>query len=329
MTASGSRRSTLDALLRAAAEAHPDAAMSPERLRFAELDALANHHASRWREALAPLGAGAALVIAPTAQSFAAIVGALRAGLALSLAPPETEARDLDAAIVAANASILAGPAQFAGISILDLMCEVAADQERIVLVGSHGGKTSGVLALDGARESVAIYSTRSAFASIRFVPDEDAFAGFGEDELVDAAASIARLAGIAPGDAILTTLSCASAAGLAAGPLAALDAGARLVFHAPFDARGFLAALEAAAPAHLVIPEALAPALLAAGALTKGRISSLILSCAEGSAEPAFAGASGGPPAVFVSAPAWGGVRVEAAPALGGAKDVEGGRAA
>ena len=329
MTAQSDRRATFDALLRAAAEAHPDATMSPERLRFDALDALADHHAARWREALAPLGAGAALVVAPNAQSFAAIVGALRAGLALSLAPPEIEARDLDAAIVATNASILAGPADFAGISILELMCEVAADQERIVLAGSHGGGMSGVLTLDGARESVEAYLARSAFASIRFVPDEYALAGFGEDELVDAAASIAGLAGVAPGEAILTTLSCASAAGLAAGPLAALAAGARLVFHAPFDARGFLAALEAVAPAHLVIPGALAPALRAAGALAKGRISSLILSCADASTAPAFGAAAGGPPTVFVSAPAWGGLLVEAATAQGGAKSGEGGRAA
>jgi len=329
MTAPDNRRATLGALLRAAADAHADATMSPERLSFAALDALADHDAARWREALAPLGAGAALVVAPTAQSFAAIVGALRAGLALSLAPPEIEARDLDSAIVAANASILAGPAEFAGISVLDLMCEVAADQERIALVGSHGGKISGVLALDAARESVEAYPARSAFAPIRFVPDEDAFAGFGEDELVDAAASISGLAGIAPGDAILTTLSCASAAGLVAGPLAALAAGARLVFHAPFDSRGFLAEVEAASPVHLVIPEALAPALQVAGALSKERFSSLILSWAGGSPAPVFAGASDGLPTVFVSAPAWGSVRIEAVTADGGAAGGEGGRAA
>ncbi len=329
MTPADSRRAPLDARLRAAAEAHPDATMSPERLRFAELDALADHYAARWREALPPVGTSAALVVAPTAQSFAAIVGALRAGLALSLAPPEIEARDLDAAIVAANASILAGPAAFAGISVLDLLCEVAADQERIALVGSHGGRMSGALALDGARESVEAYPARSAFAAIRFVADEDHFAGFGENELVDAAASIARLAGIAPGDAILTTISCASAAGLAAGPLAALAAGARLVFHAPFDSRGFLAEVEAACPVHLVIPEALAPALEVAGALSKGRFSSLILSCAGGPPAPVFAAASDGLPTVFVSAPAWGSVRIEVVTADGGAAGGEGGRAA
>ncbi len=328
----GRSNATIDALLRIAARAHPEVEMSPERTRLNDLDALADHYAARWRETEARFGASAVLVAAPTAQSFAAMVGALRAGLALSLAPPEIADGELDAAIVAANALALAGPAHYAGIPVGELLCRVAADQELISLVATHGGKMSGVLELDGARESETVYQARSAFAQIRiFRGGESLFARFDEHELIDAAGAIASRARIGAGETILTTLSCASAAGLAAGPLAALVGGARLMFHAPFDARGFLAAVEEAAPVHLVIPEALASTLHAAGALSEAQIASLILSGGGASTAAAFADTLGGAPVLNVHAPFWGGVKVEAttAAAPAGALDGKGGRAA
>ncbi len=306
---------TIDVLLREAARVQPGGAMSPERLSFMQLDALADHHAARWREAMARLGDAAVLIAAPTAQSFASLVGALRAGLVVSLAPPEIDARELDSAVAAAEASILAGPTQFAGIPIGDVMCSVAVDQERIALVASHGGRMSGVLALDGVRESETIFESRSALAQIRVIePRGSPFARFDEGELIDAAGAIVSHARIARGDAILSTLSCASAAGLAAGPLAALVAGARLTFHAPFDARAFLAAVEGAEPVHLVVPEMLTPMLETAGLISDGRIASLILSCAGDSPGPTLRNASSGPPEVYVSSGSWGGLRVESA---------------
>jgi hypothetical protein len=309
---------TFDALLREAAKTYPRAILSPERMSFSGLDSLADHYTARWREALTRIGDATVLVAAPTAQSFAALVAALRAGLALSLAPPEIRARELDAAIVAADATLLAGPVRFAGFPIGDLMSRVALDQERVSLVAIHGGGLPGVLALDEPRENYSTYAPRSAGAQIRLAPTRGGpSARFDEGELIGAAGTIVRAARIAPGDAILTTLSCASAAGLVAGPLAALVAGARLNFHAPFDTRAFLAALDAAAPVHLVVPEAVAPSLEAAGLLNHGRIASLILSCASDPEAPAFDEALGDAPVLYVSAGPWGGVRVETAPQM------------
>jgi hypothetical protein len=307
---------TFDVLLREAARMHPYTSMSPERLSFARLDTLADHYAARWREALARLGDGAVLIAVPTAQSFAAIVGSLRAGLALSLAPPEIEAPGLDAAIVAANACILAGPVRYAGMSIGDLICRVAVDQESVSLVATHGAKMSGVLSLDGERERDTAFESRRVLAQIRIVQsDQGPVARFDESELIDAAGAIVLHAGIARGDSIVSTLSCASAAGLATGPLAALVAGARLTFHAPFDARVFLAMLEAAAPVHLVVPDTLARMLQAGGVLDTGLISSLILSCADETPAPTFTGALDNRPVLHVSMGAWGGLQVETSP--------------
>lgn len=195
-------------------------------------------------------------------------------------------------------------------------------------MVALHGGSLPGVLALDEPRENYSIYESRSAGARLRLAPTRGGPAAhFGEGELIDAAEAIARAARIAPGDAVLTTLSCASAAGLAAGPLAAMIAGARLNFLAPFDTRAFLAALDAAAPVHLVVPEAVAPALESAGLLNHGRIASLILSCASEPEAPAFEEALGDAPVLYVSAGPWGGVRVEVAPQTGAPEDDNGER--
>jgi len=304
---------TFEALLREAAKDHPFATLSPERTTFAGLDALADHYAARWREALTRVGDAVVLVTAPTAQSVAALVGALRAGLALSIAPSEIRARELDAAIVAADATLLAGPLRFAGLRIGDVLSRVALDEERVSLVAIHGGGLPGVLALDDPRENYSAYEPLSAGAQIRLAPMRSGpSARFDEGELIGAAETIVREARIGPGDTILTTLSCASAAGLAAGPLAALISGARLVFHAPFDARSFQAALDAAAPVHLVAPEAVAAAFEEAGFLDHGRLASLILSCPSEPEAPPVEGALGDAPVLYVSAGPWGGVRVE-----------------
>ncbi len=307
---------TFEGLLREAASLHPFSTLSPERTTFAGLDSLADHYAARWREALTRIGDAAVIVTAPRAQSFAVIVGALRAGLVLSLAPSEIRARELHAAIVASDATLLAGPLRFAGLPIGDIMSRVALDDERVSLVATHGGGIPGVLALDDPRENYSIYEPRSAGAPIRLAPMRGGpSARFDEAELITAAETIVRTARIQPGDRVLTTLSCASAAGLAAGPLAALISGARLVFHAPFDTRSFQTALDAAAPVHLVAPDAVAPAFDAAGLLNHGRIASLVLSCASEPEAPRIDGALGDAPVVYVSAGPWGGVRVESAP--------------
>jgi hypothetical protein len=306
---------TFEALLRVAAQTHPFATLSPERASVAGINSLADHYAARWREALVRAGDSVVLVAAPTAQSFAALVGALRAGLALSLAPSEIRARELDAAIVAADATLLAGPYSFAGLPIGDSLSRVALDEERVALVATHGGVLDGVLGLDGPRENYSAYEPRSGGAPIRLASLRGGpSARFEEAELIAAAEAIVQAARIEPCDTILTTLSCASAAGLAAGPLAALISGARLVFHAPFDARAFQAALDAAAPVHLVAPEAVAPALDAAGLLNHGRIASLTLSCAGEPEGPPLGESLGDAPIVYVSAGPWGGVRVEVA---------------
>jgi acyl-CoA synthetase (AMP-forming)/AMP-acid ligase II len=306
---------TFERLLRQAARSFPKVEMEPEPTKFELLDALSDHDAARWREAEAPYGGRVALIAVPTARSFAAIVGALRAGLAVALAPPEIEPAELDAAVVAARCAILAGPAYFADLEIGELLVEVATEQDRIALVATHGGRASGILPLDGARETATVYETRSAAADLRIVagPNE-APARFHESELIDAASAIVSKARIRPGDTILSMLSCASAAGLAAGPLAALTAGARLILHAPFDSRRFVAALEDAAPVHLVVPEAFAETLQESSLLDIRRTASLIVSCIDGFAAPALTLAPAPAETVLIRLPLSGGIRVETA---------------
>ena len=59
--------------------------------------------------------------------------------------------------------------------------------------------------------------------------------------------------AGVLDGEAIISTISLASEAGLVGGAFAPLIGGAHLIWQAPFAARRFLETLETSAPAHLV----------------------------------------------------------------------------
>ncbi len=77
----------------------------------------------------------------------------------------------------------------------------------------------------------------------------------------------------------ILSTLSPASLAGLACGPVAALLVGAPLIWFGPFEAQGFVAALDEAGPCHLIAPESIAADLAAAGLIAPARLESLSLS--------------------------------------------------
>ena len=91
----------------------------------------------------------------------------------------------------------------------------------------------------------------------------------------------------------ILSTLSPASLAGLATGPVAALLVGAPLAWFGPFEAQSFIETLDKAGPCHLVAPEAIAADLAAAGLIAPGRLESLSLTTRDFVATPPTLGAA------------------------------------
>ena len=96
--------------------------------------------------------------------------------------------------------------------------------------------------------------------------------------------------AGLRDGEAIVSTISLGSEAGLVGGAFAPLIGGAHLIWQAPFAAQRFLETLEASAPAHLFAPAGVASDLGAAGLLTADRLSSLTLATADAAVAPGFA---------------------------------------
>ena len=98
------------------------------------------------------------------------------------------------------------------------------------------------------------------------------------QQTLVAAALDLVTRARIGMRLPIVATIAPVTFAGLVAGPVAALLAGAPLLLHGPFAAAGFTALLERAGPAHLVAPAAMLPALRRAGLLDAETLASLIL---------------------------------------------------
>ncbi|HEY8579607.1 MAG TPA: hypothetical protein VIL72_06950, partial [Beijerinckiaceae bacterium] len=95
---------------------------------------------------------------------------------------------------------------------------------------------------------------------------------------LVAAALDLVSRARIGMRTPIVTTIAPARIAGLVAGPIAGLMAGAPVALHGPFSGRAFAALLEDLAGAHLVVPGALLPALAAAGLYDQRVAASVLL---------------------------------------------------
>jgi hypothetical protein len=95
---------------------------------------------------------------------------------------------------------------------------------------------------------------------------------------LVAAALDLVTRARIGMRLPIVTTIAPASFAGLCAGPVAALLAGAPLLLHGPFQSAEFSTLLRRWAPAHLVSPATLLGALNGARLVGPQTLASLIL---------------------------------------------------
>jgi hypothetical protein len=76
----------------------------------------------------------------------------------------------------------------------------------------------------------------------------------------------------------LVTTIFPSSFAGLVAGPVAALAAGAPLILHAPFEGRALIETLDALQPAHLIAPAMIADELKEAGLVDGAHLASLTL---------------------------------------------------
>lgn len=187
------------------------------------------------------------------------LFGAVRAGLDVALAPvgdrPDWIAeRARSVAAVALLAPGVVGPARPAA----DLAA-AAARCDTLRLAATWGATESpqdGVLALHEVEP--ASFGRRDARGAIfTFADDPSRPQRHRQDRLAAAAFDLMHRARLGAARPIVTTLSPTRHAGLVAGPLAALAAGASLHLHAPFALEPLDAALRAADPAFLIAPAA------------------------------------------------------------------------
>ncbi len=153
---------SLSDLLRAGGATRPDAIFAHvgarageavAALRVAAVDALADHYRARFRDA--GVGEGRILILgAAEPKTLAAIVGALRAGLDVVLAPPALDAAAIAAVARRSHANALAGPTEFASLRLGERLFEAAAMVDEIALVALSGEGAAGALKLDAPLEA-------------------------------------------------------------------------------------------------------------------------------------------------------------------------------
>jgi len=125
----------LGKLLRHAAENQPRAVFSrraddilaPQEFSATELERRAERHTKLWRAAGLGEYARVGLVAVPEPETVSAMVGAMRAGLEVTLFSPSLGAPEIAATAGLARVLALAGPAEFAGLDYAKRLSEARA----------------------------------------------------------------------------------------------------------------------------------------------------------------------------------------------------------
>ncbi len=258
------------------------------RMNWSELDAAASALAGQLVEL--GLNAGECLLIAGGARlsGIAAMIACARAGLDMALAPPHLDPKELAAFAAGTGAAAMAGETRYGALAPLDDLFAAAALSPSVRLICRLGeGEGDGAVELDLQGSGPAPARRRSARECQIFLHSGGGVIAGGQQALVAAGLELLSRARIGMRDPIFSALALSGFAGLAAGPFAALLAGCPLHLHGPFDADGFIAGLDACAPAHLAAPRALAEALCADGRPAAASFASLMLT---GGARPLFA---------------------------------------
>lgn len=254
-----------------------------------DADALTFEEANRRADVLAAhfsdigLIAGETILIAAgaPAASFVALVAGLRAELRVALAPAWTKpAAAGRMALAAAAAAILVAPS--AGLGEVEVWLEAAATSVSTRLVCTLGGvRVDGAVQLDPTEDPQTpprFSGPKLTRSEVCTFDREGALIAHAQRTLLAAALDIVARSRMGLRRPIICTLPPASFVGLAAGPIAALLAGASLAWRLPFDSESFLRSLDAAAPVCLVAPIGLASSLQDADLLRSEVISSLVL---------------------------------------------------
>jgi len=276
---------TLSRSLRCAAALRPDTVFArigldeydQSAMTTGELEARANRHAAHWRAADLGEGARVVVVATPEPEALAAIVGAIRAGLEVSLAAPGLDAQGLAEGARDAGALALAGPGDFAGLDFAERLTAAAALTPLAVRLAVWGGAPLGAIRFDSTPASGFDSDAPDVEPSVGLLGQPRTHA-LDPVALAASADKYIRAAGLTSGATVLSLVSLSSVGGLVCGALAPLASGASTLWQAPFSTLRFAKALLEHAPVHLVAPGAVVSELGRSGLLSPERVATLTL---------------------------------------------------
>jgi hypothetical protein len=288
-------RTTLDDLLRRAAERRPDAIAlidppnresftdgAPRRLTYAQADRMVSAIAGRLRRIGLHADAIVALQMANTVDSVLTLLGVVRAGLIAMPLPLLWRRADAVAALSRVGASALVVHGRVGAVDHFDLAMHVAAEIFPVRYVLGFGrGTPDGLIPLDGLysletldpvpameRERALPPGPSAHLAVITWDVSPQGLVPVGRShaEMIAGGLAVLLETRIAQDAVILSTMTGSSFAGIAIGVLPWLLSGGTLALHHPFDAATFAAQCQSVPCDSIVVPGPLVPQLVEAG---------------------------------------------------------------
>lgn len=286
----------LGKLLRHTAEKQPQTAFSrladdlatSQEFGAKELDRRAERHTKLWLGSGLGEGGRVGMIAVPDPEIIASIVGATRAGLEVALLSPSLGAPEIAVNAGLACIQALAGPAEFAGLDYARRLAEARAATPGAIWLMLWEPDRPRLFRLDNGQPTESAATPEEGEAGLAVISGSR-LRPLSGPSLNAIAGDIGDAMGLSPGATIISLVSPATPAGLAAGVHAPLIAGAKLVWQAPFSAMRLDAALTGSARPHLVAPGAIAADLGRAGLLRMDRLASLTLIVSSAEPTPYF----------------------------------------
>ncbi|NDA47096.1 MAG: hypothetical protein EBY21_07430 [Alphaproteobacteria bacterium] len=250
--------------------------------RFVEL----NHHVDSlaWQWSMLGLPVGARVLISMRASSLSIIglLGALRAGLDVVLAPLHANAGALAALARQTGALALASEPSHDRLNLIETLFAAAALASDVRLVCSLGAELiDDAVCLDPwlAREDTGTPLTPYGRQRPQILTQDRNGQIHAHDQahLIAAALDLATRGKISGHGSVLSCLLPASFAGLVAGPILSLLTGAPLMLIPSFSTDVFARAFDAGERFHLIVPAAATLMMLEAGVIDSSRLISFM----------------------------------------------------
>lgn len=252
------------------------------RLTFAQLDRAIQHSAALWRDLALPQDARVLIVAGARVAPVVAAFGALRTGLDVVLAPSHLLASEVADLAQTTGAVALCGETANGKIDIADIVFSAAALSSKVRYVAMlTETPIDGALTFD-----IKAMADRPVETPLPMVARKGAILTVGADgkpvshsqhALMAATVDFISEARIGMRQPVVSTISVASFAGFIAGPLAGFMSGAEAYLHGPFDRQDFCKLLSSTRQSSVVIPAAIAQALIDDGLANGPEIGTLI----------------------------------------------------